>query len=127
MLNKVLLACLVAILAQSACAASPTDSVKTKKQACKAVQKRVAAESGLSLTGPKGMGWFCDHTDNDGKWFVLGLRSNRKCEGICSNLMGWYAVNKVTGKVHEYNVTEMEVGPEMPEAHPLPNNSLQRP
>ena len=127
MLTKMSMAFLAVTLAQPLVAGSPSDSVRTEAQACSVVQKRVAAVSGLPAVGPKGMGWFCDHSDLQKDWFVLALRSNRKCEGICSNLMGWYAVSKATGKVHEFIVADMQVGAEISEKPPLPNNSLQRP
>ena len=127
MLTQVPLVMFALAVVQPVFAGAPTDSVRTEAQACSVVQKLVATASGLPPTGPKGMGWFCDHLDPQDKWFVLALRSNRKCEGICSNLMGWYAVNKASGKVHEYNVANLEVGAVIEETHPLPNNSLQRP
>ncbi|HTC50452.1 MAG TPA: hypothetical protein VK700_00790 [Steroidobacteraceae bacterium] len=66
----------------------------------------------LPATGPPGAGWFCDFSGFSGnRWFVVALRSNRACGGDCSNLMGWYAVNRRNGEIHTYDIAKLRVGP----------------
>jgi len=70
--------------------------------------------SALPKDGPVGIGWFCELVPyGENEWFVIALRSNRECDGICSNLMGWYAVDRRTGALHEFDVGEFRVGSEL--------------
>jgi hypothetical protein len=86
-------------------------SALSSEVACARLQARVAKISGIPSSGPKGLGWYCDFADSARiDWFVIALRSGRRCEGICSNLMGWYAVQKTTGSINEYDVGEMTIG-----------------
>jgi hypothetical protein len=59
--------------------------------------------------------WFCDiakdpYNENPLDWWVIGLRSSRQCHGICSNLRGWFAVNRLTNEVREFDIGERAVG-----------------
>jgi hypothetical protein len=58
--------------------------------------------------------WSCDVTTDDDNshpdWWVIGLRSFRQCEGICSNLRGWFAIHRKTGEIREWDVAELKVG-----------------
>ena len=86
----------------------------TQAVACANLKRTVANIDHLPLSGPVGIGWFCDFMEStDSEWYVIALRSNRRCEGICSNLMGWYAVDRTSGKVHAYDVAELSVGPQI--------------
>jgi hypothetical protein len=81
--------------------------------ACARLKEHVALTSSLPKSGPVG-GWFCDFVPYEEKeWFVIALRSNRACEGICSNLMGWYAVDRRTGALHDFDVAEYRIGTEL--------------
>jgi hypothetical protein len=83
----------------------------TKLQACAVLKRRIAKSDGIPETGPINMGWYCDFSPlSDTHWYVIALRSNRRCDGIFSNLMGWYAVNRSSGSVNEYDVADLEVG-----------------
>lgn len=97
----------------SALAAPPSGSSRLDA-ACGQLKKVIAAHDGLVETGPAGVGWFCDFAQTgselDDEWYVIALRSNRTCEGICSNLMGWYAVHRESGEVHEFDISEFAVG-----------------
>jgi hypothetical protein len=91
--------------------ALPAQPALTQSEACAVLKERVSKVDGIPESGPIGTGWFCDFSRlSDRQWFVVALRSNRQCEGICSNLMGWYAVNRGTGAVHEYDVADLRVG-----------------
>jgi hypothetical protein len=82
-------------------------------QACAALKKRMALYDHVA-TADLDKTWFCDITNDDygahPEWWVIGLRSFRQCEGICSNLRGWFAVNRKTGEVREWNTGEDELG-----------------
>lgn len=58
--------------------------------------------------------WFCDPTpwDEHPGWMLIGLRSYRQCEGICSNLRGWFYVKRSTGEIREA-VGDFEIGPKV--------------
>lgn len=51
--------------------------------------------------------------DSPRGFYVLVLRSNRKCDGICSTLLGWFAVEKATGRVFDWDVAEDRPGVEL--------------
>jgi hypothetical protein len=58
---------------------------------------------------------FCDHVVADANpsgFYVLALHSTRRCEGICSTNMGWFAVERSTGRVFAWDVGEQQVGRE---------------
>jgi hypothetical protein len=83
----------------------------THRSACSVLKATVARRDSLPVTGPPGTGWFCDFTTGNSKsWYVVALRSGQKCAGICSNLMGWYAVSSRTGTVREWDVGENKLG-----------------
>ncbi len=83
----------------------------TKASSCSLLKKRVARLESLPESGPPGAGWFCDFSNLSGnRWFVVALRSNRACSGDCSNLMGWYAINRRNGEVHSYDISKLRVG-----------------
>jgi hypothetical protein len=83
----------------------------SKTTSCSLLKKKVARLQGLPETGPEGSGWFCDFSRLSGsRWFVVALRSNRACNGDCSNLMGWYAVSRRNGEIHSYDVANLRVG-----------------
>jgi hypothetical protein len=72
------------------------------------------------------MGWFCESTSElaPKNYYLFALRSNRKCDGPCSNLMGWYAIQKSDGGVFEWDMGELKVRP-MGYYESLPNPSKQ--
>ena len=83
----------------------------TKESSCSMLKRTVARLDSLPVTGPPGAGWFCDFSRLSGsRWFVVALRSNRACGGDCSNLMGWYAVNRRNGEIHSYDISKLRVG-----------------
>lgn len=109
--------------------AAPPSDASAKDIACGQLKKTVAAHDGLPESGPVGMGWFCEFVPiGDGRdkdWYVIALRSNRKCDGVCSNLMGWYSVDRRNGEVHEFDVNENAVGAKIRAATDLPNTPDQ--
>ena len=44
---------------------------------------------------------------------VLALHSTRQCDGICSTLLGWFAVERANGRVFEWDVAEWRRGVEI--------------
>ena len=110
--------------------ASPAESVGaqvatfTGKRACSALRTVVGAHDAVPPSKVQKT-WFCDPLPDDyGEWTVIGLRSYRRCDGICSNLRGWFAIHKTTGQVRDFNVGDMEVGDERSTYRP--NKSLER-
>ena len=79
--------------------------IKTSEAACEWVKARVSA----SRHFPKSAIAYCDTIPvnrSPKSVYVLQLHSKRECEGICSSSMGWYAVQKTTGRVFEWNVAD---------------------
>jgi hypothetical protein len=100
----------ICALAQAPCGAK-TEHAITQETACLRLKKVVAKLDGIPESGPGGLGWFCDFsTAQTDTSYVIALRSNRKCDGQCSNLMGWYAVDWSDGSVHDFDVVGMKVG-----------------
>ncbi len=86
-------------------------AVSDEATACARVKSRVAAELHFPASGPPG-GWFCDFASGwDRTLYVIALRSNRQCPEICSNLMGWYAIQKLTGEVGRFDLDEGRMVP----------------
>jgi len=82
-----------------------------ERAACATLQSRVSHVMELPRSGPPGEGWFCDFSAlGDAQWFVVALRSHRSCVGTCSNLIGWYAVDRQTGAVHVFDIGDLRVG-----------------
>jgi hypothetical protein len=101
--------CLVA-LAQVPSGAVTTHAID-QSSACARLKTAVARLSRVPESGPVGLAWFCDFsTIAADTSYVIALRSNRKCDGICSNLMGWYAVDWTNGSVHDFDTAAMKVG-----------------
>jgi hypothetical protein len=83
----------------------------TKASSCLLLKRAVARRDSLPETGPPGAGWFCDFSSLSGnRWFVVALRSNRACGADCSNLIGWYAINRRNGEIHSYDISRLRVG-----------------
>lgn len=83
--------------------------VRTEKAACERVKTRVSAARHFPMSTIA----FCDMVgtvDSPRGFYVLALHSNRRCEGICSTNMGWFAVEKRTGRVLEWDVAEDRLG-----------------
>ena len=106
----VLVAMLIAGSAQAA-----QNAPLSSQRACKLLLERMGVHDGVPSAKLKKT-WRCDITeDSDNEhtdWWVIGLRSFRKCAGWweCSNLRGWFAVNRNTGEIREWDVGEDAVG-----------------
>lgn len=81
--------------------------------ACSTLKARVGAHDGVA-PAQLDKTWFCDITEDKEhghpEWWVIGLRSFRQCDGICSNLRGWFAVNRSSGEVREWDVGAGKLG-----------------
>lgn len=85
-------------------------AVNSKSAACSIAKNRVSAKRRFPLSKVAS----CDvlSAENSPRGFyVLALHSIRKCSGICSTNMGWFAVEKATAQVFEWDVTEQKIGP----------------
>ena len=84
--------------------------MKNASAACELVKTRASAQGHF----PKSEIAFCDiipaRSSPEG-FYVLALHSKRVCEGICSSNMGWFAVQKATGRVFEWNMADEKLGP----------------
>ena len=74
------------------------------------VKARVSAKREFSISAIA----FCDiipEASSPMNYYVLALHSRRDCDGICSTNMGWFAVEKATGRVFNWDVAEWKLGP----------------
>lgn len=78
--------------------------------ACAVVKKAVAKRDGLPASGPPGLGWFCDITPaRDSRLFIVALRSTKPTP--YSNLMGWYAVDRISGELFKWDPDKRRTRP----------------
>jgi len=94
-------------------------SVTTEKAACDLTKARVAAHGHLPISAIA----FCDILVPEAQpkgFYVLGLHGKRDdCGGdICgSTLMGWFAVQKATGEVFEWDMVDEKLGQQVHDQH----------
>ena len=91
-----------AAIAAGSAAVAP---VKSEKDACDLTKTTVAARGHF----PVSIVAFCDVIVPEAQptgYYVLALHSNRKCDGICSTHMGWFAVEKATRRVYEWDINQ---------------------
>lgn len=103
----------LALLLASVFAWHPSDVVAEPVTSPDAACSRVTAVITQLRQVPEGVVGYCDHIDGDHVpegLYVLGLRSTRECAYICSNLMGWFAVQRATGRVYHWDVGESRLG-----------------
>jgi len=102
---------LSAASAPSTAAQANAAPINTEEAACALVKARVAARGHFPISEVA----FCDvavaTADRPQGFFVLALHSKRVCDGICSTNMGWFAVEKATGRVFEWDMAEDRLGP----------------
>jgi hypothetical protein len=105
---------LVALLFAHGFAIADDRTGPTQPEACQLVQERVSALTHIPRTGPAELGWKCEVSALDADWYLVALRSGRKCAdwSECSNLMGWYAVNRSNRKVHLFDMGQYKPGEE---------------
>lgn len=108
---KVVASLFAASLIQWSTSASAVE-VTTEKAACSLTKARVAARGHFPISAIA----FCDFIVPEAQpkgFYVLGLHGKRDdCGGdICgSTLMGWFAVQKATGQVFEWDINEDRPG-----------------
>jgi hypothetical protein len=102
---------LLAAIALSWAVPATAAPVKAEGEACAAVKARVSARGHFQIFE----GTFCDvipaaHGPNG--YYILALHGPPRpdCGAICSTSMGWFAVQKATGRVFEWNVAEWNLG-----------------
>ncbi|MEO7187159.1 MAG: hypothetical protein ABIW58_01985 [Sphingomicrobium sp.] len=86
-----------------------TAAVRTEEAACSSVKRIVAAKGHFPISDIA----FCDFVVPKYRpkgYFVFALHSTRVCDGICSTNMGWFALQKTTGRVFEWDVAEDRLG-----------------
>lgn len=97
------------MLVESASVASERKGF-TAEQACASLKKVISRRDGVPESGPPGLGWFCETSlSTDQKLYVIALRSNRPAP--YSNLMGWYAVDRDSGKLHVWDLETQRATP----------------
>jgi len=98
--RALLIRCTLVLIATCCCA--PASAELLPDAACAIVKKTVADRGGLPESGPPGIGWFCDIIPaKNAPLFLVALRSSRPTP--YTNLMGWYAVDRVTGAIYRWD------------------------
>jgi hypothetical protein len=90
--------------------------VKTEKTACALVKAHVSASRHFLISAIASCDVIAAASSPRG-YFVLALHGSRDCGGICSTNMGWFAVEKATGRMFEWNVADNKLGPAL-DRHP---------
>ena len=90
--------------------ATPSSELK----ACSLLKERIGVHDGVPSTA-LGKTWFCDiakdpYGENPPDWWVIGLRYSRQGDRIRSNRRRWFAVNRLTNEVREFDMGEHAVG-----------------
>lgn len=103
------LANIIALLALPSASCTTTQPVSNAEAACVVATARVTAQRGL----PTGHVAFCDdipEADSPAGYYVMALRGHCSEELCGSTNMGWFAVQKATGGVFEWDVAEWTLG-----------------
>jgi hypothetical protein len=104
--SRMRLALALTLLVSSVASTNDLGTQKSQDGACQALQRTISVLRSLPLTGPPGLGWFCDFsTLTTYQFYVIALRSNRPAPD--SNLMGWYAVFRSDYAVYEYDIERL--------------------
>lgn len=87
-------------------------AVRSRAAACALAETRAASRGyfrrGVVVGSCEGI-----RADVPRAYYVLVLHSNRRCDYICSSLLGYFAVRRSTGQVFEWDVGEWRLGPEV--------------
>lgn len=105
-------ALLLAANAWASLALANAPPVNSAHEACALAKARFAARDHFPVSRIGS----CEVTpaaDSPRGFYVLTLRSTRRCESICSTWLGSFAVEKLRGRVFDWNVSEWELGAEV--------------
>lgn len=94
------------------CTGTPRVAAATAEAACTVATARVTAQRDL----PTARVAMCDpvsEADSPDGYYVLGLRAHCGEELCGSTLMGWFAIERATGAVFEWDMAEGQVGAEV--------------
>ena len=94
--------------------AAPADGrpVNSDKAACAIAKARVAARDQFPVSRVA----FCEVipvAESPREYYVLALHSGRSCEYICSTNLGWFAVERSSARVFDWDVGDWAVGSEV--------------
>mgnify|MGYP000905521450 FL=1 len=103
-----------ALVAAALASLAPANAVPvgSAQEACTLVKARFTVRSNFPMSRI-GSCDFIPTTDSPRGFYVLSLQSTRQCEGICSTLLGWFAVELQSGRVFNWNVGQWELGAEL--------------
>jgi hypothetical protein len=76
--------------------------VNTADVACQIVKSRISTTRHFRQSDIASCDIIPDASTPEG-YYLLSLHSRRHCNGICSTNMGWFAVEKKTGRVFEWD------------------------
>jgi hypothetical protein len=105
----------LALAASAMLTAPPAEaqSVQSRTAACDLAERRAASRGYFNPGVVVGSCELVRAVDIPKGYYVLTLHSTRRCDHICSSLLGHFAVRRSTGQVFEWDVGEWRVGPEI--------------
>ena len=110
-MQRVVVSALALVLGTPLGAFGASPGVRSNAAACKTLIDAFPAHSLHSEETVAGAQPWCDRTTSTNReYFILGLHSDRRCDYICSSLVGWFAVERTTGRVFEWDINEDVVG-----------------
>ena len=105
----------LALAANEMLLAPPAEAqpVRSRTAACDLAERRAASRGYFNSGVVVGSCEIIRAGDIPTAYYVLTLHSTRRCDYICSSLLGHFAVRRSTGQVFEWNVGEWRLGPEI--------------
>jgi hypothetical protein len=87
-------------------------AVKSNDEACD-ILKRTALQDHLVARGQPSGQYVCEDYSQNGGYFVFGLhfKLDVPTDNPQSNLVGWFAVSKKSGRVYEWDMANLTLGP----------------
>lgn len=83
----------------------------SKSEACELLKRAALRHHFATASSPPGH-YYCDFDSSSGGYFVVSLHYSYKAPvgTFGSNLIGWYAVRRIDGKIFEWDVANMRLG-----------------
>jgi hypothetical protein len=88
----------------------------SKDAACKLLTTQALRQHFVAKPAPPGH-YYCDIDSPSDGYFIIGLHYSYKAaaETFGSNLVGWYAVRQIDGRIFEWDMPNMHLGRPVPD------------
>jgi hypothetical protein len=103
--------CLAALTFTIPVRAISDQSPLSNEAACEVLIQAFPAASLHSDETKPGAKPLCDESsDSSSRYAVFGLHSDRWCDYMCSSLVGWYAVERTSRRIFDWDISQAIVG-----------------